>query len=164
VAGGATAIGDLLFSGGREVVQSGGLVAGTTLYGGTLEVQSGGVVGAVRFGADGGIGGTLMLDASASFHGVLAGFGDYGQPDQIDLVDIGFGTTKKSQTKVSFTEAASTLSGTLTVSDGLHAANVQLVGDYIPSNFVAASDGNGGTLITFTSATVVTGGNGHGHA
>src|SRR5262249_25050175 len=141
-------------------------VSGATLYGGTLEVQSGGLVGDLLFGADGGIGGTLMLDASASFHGVLRGFGDYGQPHQIDFADISFGTTtsKKSQTKVSFTEAASTLSGTLTVSDGLHTANVQLVGDYIPSNFVAASDGNGGTLVTFTSATVVPGGHGHGHA
>ena len=63
----------------------------------------------------------------------------------------------------SFTEAASTLSGTLTVSDGLHTASIQLLGDYTASEFAAASDGNGGTLITFTSATVMAGGNGHGH-
>jgi hypothetical protein len=101
------------------------------------------------------------LVRSRRFHGLVAGFGNNGQPDQIDLQDIAFGTTKKSQTHPSFTEAASTLSGTLTVTDGVHTASIQLLGSYIASEFVAASDGHGGTLITFSSATATTGGHGH---
>jgi len=115
----------------------------------------------------GGIGGgsTLVLDASAGFHGMVAGFGDYGRPDQIDLEDIAFGTmtTKKGQnSQVSYSGNA--VSGTLTVTDGVHTAALQLLGYYTASEFATASDGHGGTLITFTSATTVTGGHGHGHA
>ena len=75
--------------------------------------------------------------------------------------------TKKGQTHLSFTEAAGNLSGTLTVTDGVHTASIELLGNYTASEFVAASDGHGGTLITFTSATsatIATGGHGHGNS
>jgi len=127
----------------------------------------------VTFGQNSG-GSTLILDGSTSFHGLVADFGTflpgYGfgvKPDQIDLRDIAFIATtgKKGQTHVSFTEAASNLSGTLTVTDGIHTASIQLLGSYIASEFVAASDGHGGTLITFTSATSQPGGHlGHSNA
>ena len=130
-----------------------------TISGGTLEVANGGVLSGAFLET-----GSLVLDASASFHGLVAGF---GASDQIDLRDVGFvtATTKKGQQNyLSFTEAASNLSGTLTVNDGAHTANIQLLGQYTASEFTAASDGNGGTLITFTSATLTTGGHGHGNA
>ena len=74
-------------------------------------------------------------------------------------------TTKKgAQANLSFTEAAGATSGTLTVTDGVHTASIQLLGQYMASEFVAASDGHGGTIITFTSATSTTGGHGHGNA
>ena len=147
-------------TGGYELVQSGGVAQNVTLASGTLEVASGGSVNEVGFQ-----GGSLVLDASANFHGLVAGF---GASDQIDLRDVGFvtatSTKKGQQSYLSFTEAASNLSGTLTVNDGTHTANIQLLGQYAASEFTAASDGNGGTLITFTSATLTTGGHGHGNA
>jgi hypothetical protein len=39
-----------------------------------------------------------------------------------------------------------------------------LLGQYTASEFVAASDGHGGTLITYASATTSTSGHGHGNA
>jgi hypothetical protein len=136
------------------------------LYGGTLEVASGGLMGGqLTFGQDS-AGSTLVLDAGAGLNALVAGFGTfepgYGvgvKPDKIDLQGIAFGTTKKSQ--VSFTEAASNLSGTLTVTDGVHTASIQLLGQYTASEFATASDGNGGTLVTYTSATQPGGHLGH---
>jgi autotransporter passenger strand-loop-strand repeat protein len=159
VTGGGTTSGDGIGSGGLEILQSGGVTQGVTISGGTLEVANGGVLSGAFLET-----GSLVLDASASFHGLVAGF---GASDQIDLRDVGFvtATTKKGQQNyLSFTEAASNLSGTLTVNDGAHTANIQLLGQYTASEFTAASDGNGGTLITFTSATLTTGGHGHGNA
>jgi len=54
---------------------------------------------------------------------------------------------------VSFTGAASNRSGTLTVTDGVHTASIQLHGAYMVSGFVTAGDGHGGSLITVTSLT-----------
>jgi hypothetical protein len=62
---------------------------------------------------------------------------------ELDLRDIAF----SSATTVSFAEAASNLSGTLTATDGVHTANITLLGQYTASQFTAASDGLGGTLI-----------------
>jgi len=44
--------------------------------------------------------------------------------------------------------APTTTRGTLTVNDGTHVSNITLLGQYMASNFVIASDGHGGTLIT----------------
>ena len=85
-------------------------------------------------------GGTLELDSSVSFGGTISGF---ALPDYLDLADIAFG----SNTTVSFSEAGSNLSGTLTVSDGVHTAQLNLLGQYVTSQFTSASDGHGGTLI-----------------
>jgi autotransporter passenger strand-loop-strand repeat protein len=162
VASGGTAIQDTVGAGGREVVQSGGTAQSTVISGGTLEVASGGILNGVRF--EGG-NGALVLDASASLHGLLvAGFGQGGAADSIDLKDIAFGTTKKNQ--LSFTEATNGASGTLTVTDGLHTASLvmlQYAAAFTSSNFVLASDGHGGTIVDFTSATSLTGGHGHGN-
>ncbi len=38
--------------------------------------------------------------------------------------------------------------GTLSVGDGVHTVNIALLGSYMASTFVAASDGHGGTLIS----------------
>jgi hypothetical protein len=43
--------------------------------------------------------------------------------------------------------AINNTSGTLTVSDSIHTANVTLLGQYVTANFTKASDGHGGTLI-----------------
>jgi hypothetical protein len=36
----------------------------------------------------------------------------------------------------------------MTISDGFHAQSVALLGQYMASSFVMASDGHGGTMIT----------------
>jgi hypothetical protein len=42
----------------------------------------------------------------------------------------------------------------LTVSDGTHTAHITLVGNFLASTFVAASDGHGGVSITASSTQV----------
>ena len=137
---GGTAVGATIGSGGWEFVFSGGVDSGTTLNGGTEIVSAGGVAnGITAFGANGG---SLLLEQSTGFAGRIGGFTT--SADHLDLADIAFG----SSTTVSFVEAGGNTSGTLTVSDGVHSAALTLLGNHVTSNFIAASDGNGGTLIT----------------
>jgi hypothetical protein len=82
--------------------------------------------------------GTLQLDNSTSFSGTVAGL--IGQ-DTIDFTDID--PVKVQQPSYSGTST----SGTLTVSDGTHTANIALLGNYMASIFVAGSDGHGGTSV-----------------
>jgi hypothetical protein len=85
--------------------------------------------------------GTLQVDQSSSFSGTVAGM--TGQ-DIIDLADINF--AKVQQPSYSGTAAG----GTLTVTDGTHTANIALLGNYLASTFVAASDSYGGTSVVDT--------------
>jgi len=89
--------------------------------------------------------GTLLLDPSSSFYGTVMGY--LGQ-DELDLADITFG----ANTTVSYTPA-DYAGGTLTVSDGVHTANIALLGQFTTSSFTIANDGNGGTLVTDPAAT-----------
>jgi hypothetical protein len=109
----------------------------TIADGTTFEISSP-TADAVTFG---GSTGTLQLDQSQSFTGTVAGFGG---GDEIDLEDITFG----ANTTLAYAANSGNSGGTLTVSDGSHVANIALLGQYLASNFVTASDGNGGTLIT----------------
>jgi VCBS repeat-containing protein len=106
-----------------------------TIAGGqTLELGSASA-GSVTFTANTG---TLKLDNSSSFTGTVAGLA--GQ-DTLDLADINFATVQQPRF------AGSSSGGTLTVTDGLHTANIALLGNYLSSSFVASNDGNGGTSI-----------------
>jgi autotransporter passenger strand-loop-strand repeat protein len=129
--------GDTIRSGGAVYVFSGGTVGGTTLDGGFLEILSGGTAGISQIGFTS-AGGTLQLDDSVHFNGVISGFDQGG----IDLRDIAFG----SGTTLGYTDFGT--SGTLTVSDGTHTASLHLLGQYVEANFTKQSDGAGGTLIT----------------
>src|ERR1700730_16048486 len=72
---------------------------------------------------------TLKLDNSASFAGTVAGM--TGQ-DTIDFADI-------DPTRVQQPRYAGTIAGsTLMVTDGLHTANIALLGNYLASTFVAS--------------------------
>ena len=62
----------------------------------------------------------------------------------IDLPNIAFG----AQTTLAYSQNATGAGGTLTVSDGRHAAAFALLGNYMAGSFVAVADGHGGTLIT----------------
>jgi phosphodiesterase/alkaline phosphatase D-like protein len=88
-----------------------------------------------------GTSGTLEIDELSSFNGTVAGFGG---KDVIDLRKIAFGT----DTALVYSPNADNAGGTLTVSDGKHAANVTLLGQFMASEFATSSDGHGGTSIT----------------
>ncbi len=103
---------------------------------GTLEFDAGFAENVAFVGATG----SLTLALSQAYTGSITGFSKSGGT-QLDLRDIAFTGT----TKTSYSGAAN--GGILTVTDGTHTAQIHLVGDYLASTFVAASDGAGGTLI-----------------
>src|SRR3984957_12867512 len=113
----------------------------TIADGATLEIDNG-ASGKITFA---GPAGTLQLDNPWAFSGKVAGFG--GQ-DQIDLADVSFG----AQTTLGYARDGRA-GGELKVSDGIHSANIALLGNYMASTFATASDGHGGTLITEASVT-----------
>jgi hypothetical protein len=84
--------------------------------------------------------GTLTLDDSQHYAGTVAGL--IGQ-DAFDLADINFINGTTSATLMNATSAG----GTLHVTDGTHQANIALLGNYMASMFVSASDGHGSTTI-----------------
>ena len=90
---------------------------------------------------DGGTG-TLVKDPPVS--GSLTPCANGGAADSIDLSGIGFG----ANTTLGYSPNSDNTGGTLTVGDGLHAQSIALLGQYMASSFVMASDGHGGTLIT----------------
>ena len=65
----------------------------------------------------------------------------------LDLPDIAFG----AQTTLAYAANAYGTGGTLTVSDGRHAASIALLGTYMAGTFVTTADGHGGTLLTEAS-------------
>jgi autotransporter passenger strand-loop-strand repeat protein len=132
-----SAIAETVGSGGSAYISSGGALSGATLNGGFLEILSGGTAGSTTIGFSS-AGGTLRLDDSQHFGGWISGF---GVPGGIDLADIAFG----SGTTLGYAGNAS--SGVLTVSDGLHTAALQLLGQYAEANFTLQSNGHGGTLV-----------------
>jgi autotransporter passenger strand-loop-strand repeat protein len=139
---GAVASNTQVKSGGFEHVEAGGTASGTVISGGTVEIASGGSTGSTAITFALGAGGTLRLDDSVHFGGLVAGF---GVPGGLDLADIAFisGTTS-----VGFVEAGNNLSGTLHVTDGTHTANITLLGQYVAGNFNIGSDLHGGTIVT----------------
>lgn len=73
-------------------------------------------------------GGSLVLDASASFSGLVAGF---GTSDQIDLRDVAFvtATTKRGQqSNLSLNRGGQHPERHAHGHDGIHTANIQLLG------------------------------------
>jgi hypothetical protein len=67
----------------------------------------------------------------------------------IDLPNIAFG----AHTTLAYLQSAGGAGGTLTVSDGRHAASIALLGNYIAGSFAIAADGHGGTLVTAAEQT-----------
>ena len=90
--------------------------------------------------AFGGAGGALELARSLTYGATISGFSLAGTT-ALDLRDIAFG----GSTTVSYSGTAS--SGTLTVSDGAHAAHIRLAGNYLSAAFKVAADGLGGTSV-----------------
>jgi hypothetical protein len=85
--------------------------------------------------------GTLTLSDSQAFAGTVAGL---ALGNDLDLADIAFGANMT----LGYSPNANNTGGTLSVSASGHTANIALLGNYLASSFVTASDGHGGTLIT----------------
>jgi hypothetical protein len=123
---------------------------------GTLFVSSGGVqVAAItmvgqysagNFVTTSGSGGTVEItDPTVPNGGSVAPDPTAAFPrGGIDLPNIAFG----AHTTLAFSENAAGTGGTLTVSDGRHAASILLLGNYVAGSFALAGDGHGGTLVT----------------
>jgi hypothetical protein len=121
---------------------------------GTLFVSSGGVeVAAItmvghysagNFHITAGSGGTVeIVDPAVPNGGSAQPFPRNG----LDLPDIAFG----AQTTLAYAANADGNGGTLTVSDGRHAASIALLGTYMAGSFATTADGHGGTLLTEAS-------------
>jgi hypothetical protein len=140
VAGAVANSGTLWADGGNLTVEGAAGGSGGAKISGSATLEFGAASAAnVDFAA--GALGMLKLDQSANFSGTVAGL---AAGDAIDLADIAFG----SNDTLAYTANAAGTGGTLTVSDGMHTANLALLGNYMASSFVAARDGHGGTLIT----------------
>jgi hypothetical protein len=111
--------------------------------GATLEVD--GVVGGASILAFHGSAGAVALDDLYAggvdlFHGSIQGF---AAGDTIDAGAYGIGTSAL------FTENGAGTGGALTLTNGGATASIAMTGVYKTANFAMASDGHGGTLLTF---------------
>jgi hypothetical protein len=147
-AGGLT-IESAIQNNGQLIAQNGtltelGAVTGT----GSAKIGNGGtLVFASSFGQNvtfSGNSGELVLAQSQGYAGTISGFSTSGGTS-LDLRDIGF---------VSSIEATWS-GGVLTVTDGTHTAHITLAGDFSGSTFTAASDGQGGVIVTDPSASLL---------
>jgi len=82
--------------------------------------------------------GTLKLDDAVAFTGQILGLAG---SDSLDLVDVSYGANTRA------TFLGNTNGGTLTVTDGIHSANIKLVGNYLSSSWNLSGDAHGGTII-----------------
>jgi autotransporter passenger strand-loop-strand repeat protein len=169
VVAGGSAVGTTVSSGGAEIVSSGGVVLGTTVLSGGQEIVSmggqafvvsgagndtianggylelgSGVQGAVSFT---GSAGTLVLDASVTFSGTIAGLSASVPNDTIDLRDI-------SISGVTSSYIGNASSGVLTVSGGGNSASLNLIGNFTSSSFHLSNDGSGHVLVSDPAATL----------
>ena len=106
-----------------------------TVAEGALVQISGNDPQSVEFLADTG---TLQIENAALFAGQIDGLAG---SDTLDLSDIQFGPNTTA------TYSGNDGGGTLTVTDGSQTANIQLVGNYLSSNWDLSSDGSGGTNV-----------------
>ncbi|WP_312014975.1 VCBS domain-containing protein [Bradyrhizobium sp. AUGA SZCCT0160] len=132
----------LLWANGADITLNGTVTgSGTALIDGVATIEFEAASSAnVTFAAE--ATGTLKLGDSFDFSGIVSGF---DEDDQIDLLDITFG----EGTSVSYAENSEETGGTLTVSDGVHTANISLFGDYSADGFVFSADDTTGTLLSY---------------
>ena len=129
-----------------------------TFSAGVLRVSSGTTVVAAihlagayvtsNFHIGSGIGGSVAITDPAvpNGGGVVSGPAATLPRQGIDLPNIAFG----AHTTLAYSENSADTGGTLTVTDGRHAASIALLGNYMAGSFVTAADGHGGTLVNET--------------
>ncbi|SFJ27870.1 calcium-binding protein, partial [Bradyrhizobium sp. Gha] len=129
----------LIWANGANVVANGDVSGGSALISGSAKLEFADAASSeVKF--DFGAAGTLQLDHSVAFTGSVSGL---STTDQLDLRDI----VQGSATTATYTANETGTGGTLSVSDGVHTANVAILGQYTADDFEIAADGSGGTLI-----------------
>jgi hypothetical protein len=140
-------------SGAAANAPSGGAVVADPPPGHTLTIDSGTALDINAASADGvtfvnggGTNGSLVLQDSKAFTGVITGFGGDGTLANSDTIDIQNINFAKLTTETYVQNAAGT-GGTLTLSDGTNAASLNFSGNYVSDNFKFLSDGRGGTLV-----------------
>jgi hypothetical protein len=87
-----------------------------------------------------GSGGDLALNNLAGFAAAISGF---ARTDELDLGGFAF----SSSAIVTFAEAATKTSGTLTVVDGTQQASLTLLGNYTQDTFSLMTDNQGGSFV-----------------
>jgi hypothetical protein len=151
--GSTLALNNTVTNSGVLLVNGGLLDVDGALTGGTTEINGAGEVVMTQKSSESVAflsksSGELVLDQATSFSGNISGL---GTTQSIDLADINFA----AGVKMSYASSnKSNTSGVLTVTDGTNTVHLQMVGTYTLANFKAASDGNGGTLLT--DPTVIT--------
>ncbi|WP_260428379.1 Ig-like domain-containing protein [Burkholderia sp. Bp9031] len=136
-----TNTGNLWANNGNLTIHGDVTGAGSATISGAATLEFGGASAENTTFADGAAG-TLKLDHSAGFTGTVSGF---GAGDSLDLTDVLFG----DHTTLSFTANGAGTGGTLTVSDGVHTAQVALQGDLSGGSFQLAHDQGSGTVVTY---------------
>jgi hypothetical protein len=86
--------------------------------------------------------GVLQLAQSQSFGATITGLSHTGT-NSLDLTDIAF----KNAGQATFVDNGKKTGGVLTVTDGVHTAKINLVGDYAGATFTCRSDTQGGTIV-----------------
>src|SRR5262249_49761519 len=115
--------------------------AGSALIAGAATLEFAGLVNEnIQF--DQAATGTLKLDSSANFAGIVS---NLGGGSQLDLADIAFG----ANASLTYVGNQQGTGGVLTVSDGSHTANITLLGQYAADGFQANDDQHLGTLIAY---------------
>jgi hypothetical protein len=111
---------------------------GSALISGNATLEVVGAFGQdVQFDAN--ASGTLKIDDSIDFHGMLSGFGNH---DSIDLNNILAATAS-----ISYTANSGNTGGILTVTDGSNTANISLSGQYASADFHIAADQTNHVLV-----------------
>jgi hypothetical protein len=124
-----------------EATGAGGVTIKSAVAGtGSVQVTAGTLSFASTFSQNVAFGaaGVLELADSETYTGSISGFSKTGHTS-LDLLDIGFVSSSEA------TYSGTKTGGVLTVTDGTHTAKISLVGNYLTSNFIASSDGHGGT-------------------
>ncbi|MBR0717254.1 S-layer family protein [Bradyrhizobium liaoningense] len=132
----------LLWAHGANITLNGSVSgSGTALMDGVATFEFG-AASSANVALEAAATGTIVLHDSFDFSGIVSGFdGD----DHLDLLDVAFG----AGTTASYIANQAGTGGTLSVTDGVHTANITLLGQYDPAGFQAEADKNTGTLISY---------------
>ncbi len=131
----------LVMNKAKTVTVIGSTGADTITAGGSGQILTGNGGGDTLIGAAAGH--DTFKDTLADFAGATIG-GFKAKTDKIDVSDFA-----ASAISFGFSENAAGTIGTLSMTAGGQTASVQLLGQYMASGFVTASDGGAGTAITY---------------